>query len=162
VDERAMCEKYARRIHGYGLRYLRDRAAAQDFAQHVLLAVLQAVRAGRVEDMARLDGYVLGTCRNALRDARRGDLRQRRLVERSAAGLPEGYEPAFLEVDRARLERCLFGLDVRERAIVVATFVEDKDADEIGRTLSLTPGNVRVIRHRALARLQACVEGAPS
>ena len=42
---------------------------------------------------------------------------------------------------------------------MLATFLEDRDADEIGKALELSPGNVRVIRHRALARLQACVEG---
>jgi RNA polymerase sigma-70 factor (ECF subfamily) len=46
--------------------------------------------------------------------------------------------------------------------VVLATFLEDRDADEIGSTLSLTAGNVRVIRHRALARLQVCVEGEAS
>jgi RNA polymerase sigma-70 factor (ECF subfamily) len=161
-DERALCEKFAGRIHAYGLRHLRDRPAAQDLVQLVLLSVLQALRAGRVEDPTRLDAYVLGTCRNAVMDMRRGDARQRRVAQESAAGLPEGYEPSLLQVDRARLEDCLRRLEARERAVVLATFLEDRDADEIGSTLSLTAGNVRVIRHRALAHLQVCVEGEAS
>jgi RNA polymerase sigma-70 factor, ECF subfamily len=158
--EGAICEKYAARIQAYGLRHLRDRSATQDLVQYVLLSVLQALRAGRVEDLLRLDAYVLGTCRNAVMDMRRGEARQQRVAEESAAGLPEGFEPASPEVDRAKLSQCLFRLDARARAIVVATFLEDREADEIGQTLSLTPGNVRVIRHRALAQLQACIEGA--
>jgi RNA polymerase sigma-70 factor (ECF subfamily) len=161
-DERAMCEKFAGRIHAYGLRHLRDRPAAQDLVQHVLLSVLQALRAGRVEEPTRLDAYVLGTCRNVVMDMRRGDARQRRVAHESAAGLPEGYEPSPLQVDRARLEDCLRRLEARERAVVLATFLEDHDADEIGHTLNLSPGNVRVIRHRALAHLQGCVEGEAS
>jgi RNA polymerase sigma-70 factor, ECF subfamily len=161
-DERALCEKFAGRIHAYGLRHLRDRPAAQDLVQHVLLSVLQALRSGRVEEPARLDAYVLGTCRNAVMDMRRGDARQKRVAQESAAGLPEGYEPSPLQVDRARLEDCLRRLEARERAVVLATFLEDHDADEIARTLRLTPGNVRVIRHRALAHLQVCVEGGAS
>jgi RNA polymerase sigma-70 factor (ECF subfamily) len=158
-DERAICEKYATRICAYGLRHLGSRPAAQDLVQHVLLSVLEALRAGRVDDPTRLDAYVLGTCRNSVMDLRRGDARRRRLAEESAAGLPEGYEPVWHEVDRVRLEDCLRGLEPRDRSVVLATFVEDRDTDEIGHTLNLTPGNVRVIRHRALARLQACVEG---
>jgi RNA polymerase sigma-70 factor, ECF subfamily len=161
-DERALCERFAGRIHAYGLRHLRDRPAAQDLVQHVLLSVLQALRAGRVEDPTRLDAYVFGTCRNAVMDMRRGDARQRRVAQESAAGLPEGYEPSPLQVDRARLEDCLRRLEARERAVVVATFLEDCDADEIARTLSVTVGNVRVIRHRAIAHLQGCVEGEAS
>jgi len=94
-------------------------------------------------------------------DMRRDRARQQRLVEQMAAALPDGCQPDWLRVDRVRLEGCLLGLDARERAIVLATFVDDRDANEIGGALKLTPGNVRVIRHRALARLLACVEGAP-
>jgi len=158
--ERAVCEKYAGRIRAYGLRHLRDASAAEDLVQHVLLAVLQSLREGRVEDRARLDAYVLGTCRNAVMDMRRGDARQRRVAERASAGLLEGYEPETLTVDRLRLEECLRGLEARDRAVVLATFVEDRDAEEIGVAMQLSPGNVRVIRHRALARLQTCVEGS--
>ncbi len=60
-DERSICKKFAGRIQAYGLRHLRDRRAAQDLVQHVLLSVLQALRAGRVEEPTRLDAYVLGT-----------------------------------------------------------------------------------------------------
>lgn len=157
--EREICERFAPRIRAYGLRHLRDATLAEDLVQHVLLAVLQALRDGRVEDPTKLDHYVLGTCRNAAIDLRRGDARQKRVAERAAAGMPEGYEPSTLSVDRMRLEGCLMGLEPRDRAVVLATFVEDRDADEIARALETTAGNVRVIRHRALARLQACVEG---
>lgn len=160
-DEHAICERYKARILAYGLRHLRDRVAAQDLVQHVLLAVLQALRAGRVEDQSRLDAYVLGTCRNAAMDMRRAEMRQRRIAQ-EAASFPAEYEPPTLSVDRLRLEQCLRGLEPRDRAIVVATFLEDRGADEIARAMSLTPTNVRVIRHRALAKLQICIEGQRS
>jgi RNA polymerase sigma-70 factor (ECF subfamily) len=159
-SERELCRRYAGRIRGYGLRHLRDQAAAEDLVQHVLLIVLRAVREGRAE-AERLDGYVLVTCRNSVMDMRRTDSRQRRLAARlTSEGLPEGYEPSWAAADARRIEDCLRQLEVRERTIVLATFVQDRDADEIGRTMQLTAGNVRVIRHRAVARLQACVEGA--
>jgi len=158
-DEREICERYAGRIRAYGLRHLRDANAAQDLVQLVLLAVLQALRDGRVEQPERLDAYVLGACRNAAMDMRRGDARRRRLAERATAGMPECYEPSWASIDRVRLESCLRHLEPRDRAIVLATFVEDRDADDIGAQMKLSAGNVRVIRHRALARLQACVEG---
>jgi RNA polymerase sigma-70 factor (ECF subfamily) len=158
--ERALCLKYAGRIRGFGLRYLRDAQAAQDLVQHVLLAVLEALRQGRVHDLARLDAYVLGTCRNAVMDMRRGDVRRHRVAEQAAAGVPGGYVPEWPRIDRARLEHCLRGLEPRARAVVIATFAEDRDAEEIGVAMKLSAGNVRVIRHRALSWLRNCVDGS--
>lgn len=158
-EERELCRKYAPRIRGYGLRHLRDASAAADLVQQVLLILLAALREGRAGDPARLDGWVLVTCRNVVMDLRRGQQRQRRLAAESAAGLPDGYLPAWSGVDRLRLEQCLMGLEPRALSVVMATYVEDQDAEEIGRALGLTAGNVRVIRHRALAQLQVCLEG---
>jgi RNA polymerase sigma-70 factor (ECF subfamily) len=159
VDERAICERFAGRIRTYGLRHLRDEQAACDLVQQVLLAVIEAVRQGRVEDPARLDAFVLGTARNISWDMRRFALRQSRVAEKASVGLPEGWEPAWPRVEGARLEHCLGELEARERAIVMMTFAEDRTADEIASALSLSAGNVRVIRHRALASLRTCVEG---
>jgi RNA polymerase sigma-70 factor, ECF subfamily len=156
-EEGELCRRYESRIRGYGLRHLRDPVAAEDLVQQVLVAVLQAVRAGKVESV---DAYVLGTCRFAVMDMKRGEARQRRVAEQSSAGLPAGYVPSTAGADRVRLEMCLQGLEPRELAIVLGTFAYDRDADELGRALELSPGNVRVIRHRALAKLQTCFGGA--
>ena len=158
-EERELCRTYESRIRGYGLRHLRDPAAAADLVQHVLIAVLQAVRDGRVDNPARIGAYVLGTCRNAVRDMHRGEARQRRIAEQNAAVLPDAYEPTWRGVERERLEHCLGELDERARGIVLATFAYEQEAEEIGRAFDLSIGNVRVIRHRALAKLQTCIEG---
>lgn len=158
-EEAALCRTYESRIRGYGMRHLRDGAAAEDLVQHVLLIVLQAVRENRIEKRDQLGAYVLGTCRHAVRDFQRGAARQRKIAEQNALVLPDGFVPSWSRVDRARLEHCLMELDERARAIILATFAYEQDSDEIGRALELSAGNVRVIRHRALAKLQTCVGG---
>lgn len=159
VDERGICEQFAGRIRMYGLRHLRDEQAALDLVQQVLLAVIEAVRQARVDNPDRIGAFVLGTARNITRDMRRSAQRRKRVAEESSAVLPEGWEPACPRVDRIRLEGCLRALDPRELAVVTMTFADDRKAEEIGEALKLTAGNVRVIRHRALARLRSCVEG---
>jgi RNA polymerase sigma-70 factor, ECF subfamily len=41
---------------------------------------------------------------------------------------------------------------------VTLTFFADEPADGIARALGTTAGNVRVVRHRALGALRACLE----
>jgi RNA polymerase sigma-70 factor (ECF subfamily) len=157
--ERSICQRYSSRIRSYGLCHLRDGAAAEDLVQQVLLIVLQALRAGRIEDTENLDKYVFGTCRNAAMDMRRGNARQRRIADAAATALPEGYELPWALADRTHLDRCLERLEARARTVVLATFVDERDADDVGRSMGLSAGNVRVIRHRALASLHECMEG---
>src|SRR4051794_13336267 len=102
--ERAICHRFAERIRAYGMRHLRNESAAKDLVQVVLLAVLQALREGRVADPERLDAYVSGTCRNAAMDLRRGAIRQERVASQSATLLPNDYEPPWETVDVRRLE----------------------------------------------------------
>jgi RNA polymerase sigma factor (sigma-70 family) len=160
--EGAICRKFGDRILAYGLCHLRDRQDALDLVQHVLLSVLQSLREGRLADRDKLDAYVLGTCRNATMDVRRGEARQRKVAEATRHALPEAYEPSFASVDLQRLELCLGKLEPRARAVVFESFIEEHTAQEIGATMKLSSGNVRVIRHRALAALEACMEGQRS
>jgi RNA polymerase sigma factor (sigma-70 family) len=76
-----------------------------------------------------------------------------------ATVLPDGYELPWALADRSRLDGCLEKLEVRARNVVLATFVDERDADDVGRLMGLSAGNVRVIRHRALAHLRDCMEG---
>lgn len=160
--ERAICQRYANRIRAYGLLHLREATAADDLVQQVLLVVLQALREGKVDEVDNIERYVFGTCRNMAMSMRRGDARQRRIADATARSLPEGYDAPWDLVDSARLDGCLERLEQRSRAVVLASFVDERDTDEIGRSMSLSAGNVRVIRHRALARLHECMERSQS
>ena len=57
---------------------------------------------------------------------------------------------------------CLERLSERERTVLVMTFYDDMPAEALARELGLSPANVRVIRHRGLERLRACVTGETS
>jgi RNA polymerase sigma-70 factor (ECF subfamily) len=53
----------------------------------------------------------------------------------------------------------LRALAERDRLVVLLTFYADREAPRIAEDLGLSPGAVRTIRHRAMARLRGCVMG---
>lgn len=153
--EATLFVRFAPRIGLYGLKHLGTRAAADDLVQQVMLIVLESVRAGKLEEPEKLTSFVFGTCRHVTWDLRRKYTRERRL-EREVTSLEASVGPPEVgEQDVARLLAGLHGLAEREATIVRMSFFEDRSADDIGSRLGLSAGNVRVIRHRALAKLAA-------
>jgi RNA polymerase sigma-70 factor, ECF subfamily len=167
-DGEAEAELYRRlapRARLYGLRHLRDRDAAADLAQRVLLMTLERLRAGEVREPERIASFVLGACRMTVSEMKRGNRRREELLEGwipAFAGMTESdvvEAPEPLVLDAGRLAGCLERLAERERSVVVMSFFAEKAADEVGAELGLSGGNVRVIRHRALAKLRDCMGG---
>ena len=156
--EAQLFARFAPRIELYGLKHLRSRSAADDLVQQVMLIVLEAVRGGKLEDATKLASFVLGTCRNVTWDLRRAAGRDERLA-REVAHVPDAVAPPSLsERDVLRLRGCMHRLPEREHDIVRMSFLEDQTAEEVGARLGLSAGNVRVIRHRALAKLSSCLQ----
>jgi RNA polymerase sigma-70 factor (ECF subfamily) len=156
--EAELCRRFAPRIRLYGLRHLREEDRARDLVQAVLLAVLVAARAGRIEDPERIDRFVLGTCRNA-------SMRMRDVDARALLVADEELDVAsFLQdtefVDTGALVPCVAALDLRGRMVVMLSFYEERPAEHIAQALETTAGNVRVLRHRAIAALRRCLDGA--
>ena len=154
--EAELCRRFAPRIRLYGLRHLRDRQAAADLVQQVLMMTLERLRAGKLRDPERLASFVLGTCRMVCMDQRRGAARRQGLLEEwvIAEEAVEDAEPRVFE--RERLAACLGALSERERSVVIASFFEENSKPALG----ISQGNLRVIRHRALGKLRACMEVA--
>jgi RNA polymerase sigma-70 factor (ECF subfamily) len=158
--ETELFRRLAPRVRLYGLRHLRDPAAADDLVQDVLMLTLERLRAGRVREPDRLASFVLGTCRLVVRNVRRGVKRREALLDRFAAVFPRRTEPDLLLLDQGRLRACLEGLAPRERTVLVLTFFAEQPSSEIGARLSLSSENVRTVRRRAFGRLRDCVVGA--
>lgn len=157
--EAELTRRFRPRVLLYGKRHLRDDAAAHDLAQEVMTRVLVKIRQGEVREPAKIGSFILGTARWTVRGQRRSEARRRevhaqatREVEAVAPDAGGGLE---LALDRDHLATALAQLSERERAVVVATFFEERSAAEIGARLQLAPGHVRVLRHRALAHLSA-------
>jgi RNA polymerase sigma-70 factor (ECF subfamily) len=141
----------------YGLRHLRDEESARDLAQQVMLLTIEKLREGNVRDMDQIASFILGTSRTLAIDARRKDVRRQRL--RDAFLLPEAFTApdAGATLDLDRLEQCLAQLADRERSVMFLTFYAESSAAAVATDIGVSEGNVRVIRHRALAKLRACV-----
>lgn len=155
--EAELCRRFAPRVRLYGLRHLRDEDRARDLVQAVLLGVLVAARAGRIDEPEHLVRYVLGTCRHTM-------LRMRAIDARQTPTPDEKLDVAsFLVatefVEQGALSRCMAELDLRGRMVITMSFFDERSADQIATSLATSAGNVRVLRHRAIASLRRCLDG---
>lgn len=158
--EAALYHRLAPRVRLYGRRHLRDDQAAADLAQQVLLKTIEALRTGKLREPERLVSFIFGMCRRVVLDLRRMHARRERLLDAYAADVPVADPAGAPQLDRARLRECLERLPERERTVLVLSFFEEQPAQAVADALGLSEGNVRVIRHRGLQRLRACVTGA--
>jgi RNA polymerase sigma-70 factor, ECF subfamily len=149
----------APRVRRYGQRHLRDDHAADDLVQQVLTLTLEKLRAGAVAAPAQVVSFVLGTCRMAVTEWYRGQRRREELLQRYGDDLPMADLHVAPRLDHERVAHCLERLPERERAVIVLSFYDDQPADAVGRSLGLSAGNVRVIRHRGIDKLRRCVDG---
>ncbi len=154
--ETELCRRFAPRVRLYGLRHLRDEDRARDLVQAVLEVLIEAARAGRIENVELVERFVLGTCRNVA-------LRVRALESRAVPTDPseldiESVMPEMDRIETGALIGCIALLEERARAVIHLSFNEEKSADEIGAALGTTAGNVRVLRHRAVAQLRSCLD----
>jgi RNA polymerase sigma-70 factor (ECF subfamily) len=156
--EAEVCRDYAPRLRAIALRHLRDRSAADDVVQEVLAAVVVALRAGRIGGPELIGPYALSVCRRRIADLHRSAARRSALheqLEPALAATTCASEPPALDLEQ--MLRALSPLSGRERQIVSETFSAERSAAEIAEALGTTAAHVRVLRHRALAKMRAAL-----
>jgi RNA polymerase sigma-70 factor (ECF subfamily) len=155
--EAELFRRLAPRVRLYGLRHLRDHAAAEDLMQQVLITTLEALRQGRLREPEKLASFVLGTCRMTVLNLRRGMHLRAELLAQFGGILPTAEAPAEPRFDLDQLADCVQGLKERERSVVVMTFYDEKSGEDIAGWLGISAANLRVIRHRAIRQLRHCM-----
>lgn len=156
-EEAELYRRFAPRVRLYGRRHLRDAAAADDLAQDVLLCTIARLQANDVRRPEEIGSFILGTSRMMARAERRVADRRQALSDRFLRADAQVAAPATAGLDAPRLAACLRALADRERLVVMLTFYADHDSPRIAGQIGVSPGAVRVIRHRAIARLRECV-----
>lgn len=159
AEETELYRRFAPRVRLYGRRHLQHDAAADDLAQDVLLLTIERLRAGEVRQPEDIGSFILGTSRMMAHSDRRVARRRQALSARfmDAAAVTPPSSAAGL--DAPRVAACLRALAERDRQVVLLTFYAEREAPLIATDLGVSPGAVRAIRHRAMARLRDCVLG---
>jgi RNA polymerase sigma-70 factor (ECF subfamily) len=155
-EEAELCRRYVRRLVAFGRRRLDSADEARDLAQDALLLTLEKLRAGEVQEPEKIGAFILGVARTL---AGRRRSRQARLAPIEAAG-PALVAPSTAPPDpiaRTRVAGCLDELPEKQKAVILLTFYAEQPSGAIAASLGLSSENVRVIRHRSVARLRDCL-----
>ena len=161
-EEAELYRRFAPRVRMYGRRHLPNAAAADDLAQDVLLLTIQRLHAGEVRQPEDIGSFILGTSRMMAHGERRVARRREALAARFMETTMETAPSSIAELDAPRVAACLRALAERDRLVVLLTYYADREAPRIAEDLGVSPGAVRAIRHRAMARLRDCVMGQGS
>src|SRR5262245_38361827 len=158
AEQAELYRRFAPRVRMYGRRHLRSDAAADDLAQDVLLLTIERLRAGEVRRPEEIGSFILGTSRMMAHSERRV-VRRREALAGQFMDAALTTTPSMATLDTPKVAACLRALAERDRLVVLLTFYADREAPRIAEDLGISPGAVRVIRSRAMARLRDCVLG---
>jgi RNA polymerase sigma factor (sigma-70 family) len=158
VLERNLAARFWERLRVFGARRLGDPSLAEDLAQEVLRRVTDALRSGRVENPDALPAFVFQTATHICLHHYRSRGREERALARMKGMAPGGpgrgpLDDLVSEEARNAVRRSLAELDADDRDLLRRIYFDEEDSAETARALQLTPGALRVRKHRALSRL---------
>lgn len=158
-----LAEHYLERVRLFAMRRLRDAATAEDVVQDTLTTVLEALRAGRVREPAAIAGFAFETARNLCMHRGRSHGREEnalgRLTISPATPEPDALTGMIKEERRRAVRAALDKLADEDRRLLLMTYSDSRENDDIAGELGVSAGAVRVRRHRALKRLADLLGG---
>jgi RNA polymerase sigma factor (sigma-70 family) len=144
---------------------VRDRECAYEITQDVLLAVLTALREGRVQEPERLPAFVVGTAKNLIHDywRKRTQLGDPLNLGADETLIPDkGSDVGLENVEDAERRRIVFEAFQRlkplDRKILFMTLFEGLNPREIAVELDMKPEYIRNRKSRALVAVRRTVK----
>ena len=136
---------------------LRSPALMEDARQETFLRVLRLIREDRGPDLPdRLGAFVNSVCNNVVMEQLRAEMRHELLEEGSdpADARISVDEMLITEERKKEVKRVLAKLPPHDLDLLRMVFFEERDKDEVCRTLHVDRGYLRVLLHRAKARFR--------
>jgi RNA polymerase sigma-70 factor (ECF subfamily) len=130
-------------------------SALGDIRQEALLRVLKAIYANKVQNPKSLRSFVYGVCERVEWEYDRGEWRQWQDDHDEFPDFSDDRNPADSLARQAEMRQTarwvLEKLPEKDRKILTALFMDEKERDEICVELGTTRDNFRVLLHRALS-----------
>ncbi len=146
---------------------LRSPSLVEDAKQETFLRVLTTLRRkGGLQSAGSLGAFVNTTCNNVLFETYRAESKRRQNVPEDDAPLEApgaSVESTLLDADEhERVRHAIAGLPAKDRQLLHALFFEERDKDDICRTMGVDRQYLRVLLHRAKGRVrEALARSAP-
>lgn len=153
--EDELFRQFSERVRVFLVMRTRDREAAQDLGQEVMIHVLTALRRGQLRESASLAAFVYGVARNVVNNFLRTGRRERTepLGPDMPAATPDPVDEFETGERRALVRRSLARLNRADRGILTMTLVDGLKPGEIAYRLGLTSEVVRARKSRALKKV---------
>jgi RNA polymerase sigma-70 factor (ECF subfamily) len=157
-DRHAFAQLYEatyRRVFGYLLARVGERAAAEDLLQEVYLAALQAVPRFRGRTEGEFIGWLLKIAHAKVMDRFRSQYRHPE-VQTSDVQPTDLADPLDAIDQRLRLGEisdALSQLTEDQRNVVLNRLVLGLDLEETSKLMGKNVGSIKALQHRALAQL---------
>jgi RNA polymerase sigma-70 factor (ECF subfamily) len=144
---------------------IQDRESAYEITQDILLAVLTALREGRVHEPEKLPAFVVGTARNLIHDywRKRAQLGDPLNLGLDEALIPDkGSDDGQENVEEGERRRLIFAAFQRlkplDRKILFMTLFEGLNPRDIAAELDRKPEYIRNRKSRALVAVRRAVK----
>ena len=132
----------------------RDREAARDLTQEILMAVLKALREGTLRDAEKLSAFVQGTARNLINNYLREKARRLECDLRpDDAPTKDAVEELELADKQRLIHRELEGFSPVDRQILLLSLVDGHSLLEVAQRLGLSHDAVRARRSRMIRKI---------
>jgi RNA polymerase sigma-70 factor, ECF subfamily len=146
--------RYGRGVGSYVRARVGDAHVAETITSSVFLTVVRRIEQCRSSP----EGWLWSIVRTEISRYYR-DRRQTEVIDLAAADpAPSPVQSAELGEMQARMRQALELLTEQQHRIIYLKFFQDMSNVEIAAAMALSPSNVGVIVHRAVARLRALME----
>jgi len=153
----ALYREHTDRVYRYAYALVRDPATAEDVCAEAFVRAWQKRHALRDED--RVVAWLLAITRRLAMESIRSMARRRQfetVIGDEDVPLPFSRGNGG---DDARLWRCFGRLSPDQQRVLYLRAIEGLPHDEVARILGRSPGAVRAVQFRALARMRRLLEG---
>jgi RNA polymerase sigma-70 factor, ECF subfamily len=145
---------------------LRSPALVEDAKQETFLRVLTTLRKGGLASAGSLGAFVNSVCNNVLFETYRAETRRQQMVPEDTVQ-PEApgasaEESLVARSDHEQLREAMGRLPEKDRQLLRWLFFDERDKDDVCRTLGVDRPYLRVLVHRAKGRLREALMASPT